>query len=317
MKYFVTHYKPLKERKQNLLIQLKKENIEAEFIEVFDREELTNNELKIFHQNIKPSVASLICKHIECYRRVVESYEYAVIFEDDVILEQSFEEKLKKYIKQLPEDWDMLFIGNGCNLHINKKLLKKDVNVYKKSVYPSLMTFYHELDLEVQWKSYLEKEGYDYYKIGRINKNENLDNKFNFENFHSNKFNSLMKNIVNKDMKYLQKYAPQDTHIYITSDGFYEVKNFENFTEDEKNCIFYSGMEGGAGGSRCSDSYLVNKKCAKKIIEYIKIIDEKIDKGCDWWLNRIMKKLNLNIYWAEPTIVEQGSQTNVYKRTII
>ena len=35
MKYFVTHYKPLKERKQNLLIQFKKENIEAEFIEDF------------------------------------------------------------------------------------------------------------------------------------------------------------------------------------------------------------------------------------------------------------------------------------------
>ena len=43
--------------------------------------------------------------------------------------------KLNSYINQLPKttDWDMLFIGDGCGLHIENKYIKPVVYIYKKS----------------------------------------------------------------------------------------------------------------------------------------------------------------------------------------
>ncbi len=41
-------------------------------------------------------------------------YEEIVIFEDDVILCDTFKEKLIDYKSRLPEDWQYVFIGNCC-----------------------------------------------------------------------------------------------------------------------------------------------------------------------------------------------------------
>jgi hypothetical protein len=118
----------------------------------------------------------------------------------------NFTEKLNKYINELPNDWDMLFIGNGCNLHIPKKELKDGVYIYKKG-----------------------------------------------------------------------------------------TKN---------------------GATRCTDSYLISKKCAEKIINIVNSENLIIKKPADWWLNEVLEKINANVYWAEPTIVSQGSQLKKFKSSI-
>jgi GR25 family glycosyltransferase involved in LPS biosynthesis len=69
---------------------------------------------------------------------------------------------------------------------------------------------------------------------------------------------------------------------------------------------------GGMGGTRAADSYLVSYKCAQKILDFIKS-GKKIDQQVDWWLNGVMRDCSLNVYWAEPTIVSQGSQCAKYK----
>ena len=66
---------------------------------------------------------------------------------------------------------------------------------------------------------------------------------------------------------------------------------------------------------RCTDSYLVNKKCAIKICEYIKNLPRKINNAYDWWLNEVILKNNFIIYWAEPTIVKQGTIIKIFKNS--
>jgi GR25 family glycosyltransferase involved in LPS biosynthesis len=80
---------------------------------------------------------SLHLKHNYVYNIIAENYERALIFEDDVILCDNFIDKLNNYITQLPEDYDMLFIGDGCNLHIEKHKLIPNKNIYEKCLYPT------------------------------------------------------------------------------------------------------------------------------------------------------------------------------------
>ena len=70
---------------------------------------------------------------------------------------------------------------------------------------------------------------------------------------------------------------------------------------------------GGAGATRCTDSYLVSKKCAKQLHDYIKHLSYKIKIPIDWWLNQAATDNNFKVYWAEPTIVTQGTQNGTYK----
>lgn len=73
----------------------------------------------------------------------------------------------------------------------------------------------------------------------------------------------------------------------------------------------YPTSWGGDGATRCTDSYIVSKKCSKKLLEYF-YKDSKINLPIDWYLNKIIRDLKLNIYWAEPTIVTQGTQNGTW-----
>ena len=88
----------------------------------------------------------------------------------------------------------------------------------------------------------------------------------------------------------------------------------------EDTFIYRKGTEetewGGNGCTRCVDSYLVSKKCASQLTNYIELIkqgkNKKINILSDWWLNIVAKELNFEVYWAEPTIVTQGSHNNTF-----
>lgn len=209
MKIFVLHYSKLVDRKKSILAQFQKNNItDYEFIEKYDKDEITDNECSLFDINYKKSTMSLTLKHFYVYKLIEENYENALILEDDVILCDNFTDILHKYITQLPKDYDMLFIGDGCNLHIEKHKLIPNKYIYEKCLYPT------------SW--------------------------------------------------------------------------------------------GGDGASRCCDSYIITKNCANKLCEYINNLKCKIKLPIDWLLNVAARDNDLKIYWAEPTIVTQGSQNGLY-----
>jgi glycosyl transferase family 25 len=141
MKIFVTHYSKLTNRKEHVLNEFKKHGIEDfEIIEKYDREDIIDdsNECRVFDQYYmtnKRGQVSLHLKHFYIYELMIsENIEEALIFEDDIILSDDFMKKLTEYMSQTPENYDMLFIGNGCDLHIPSHEIVPNKNIYKKSV---------------------------------------------------------------------------------------------------------------------------------------------------------------------------------------
>lgn len=213
IKIYVLHYSKLVDRKANILQQFNAQGItNYEFIEKYDKDEITDAQRNIFDINYRPmSFMSLHLKHIYAYKLVAENDERALILEDDVILCERFIEKLNNYMTQLPEIFDMVFIGDGCHFHIEPHKLIPNKNIYEKGLYPT------------SW--------------------------------------------------------------------------------------------GGDGVSRCSDSYLISKKCAITLCDYLKKSD-KITLPPDWWINIAARDNDFKVYWAEPTITTQGTQTGLFKSSI-
>jgi glycosyl transferase family 25 len=208
MKIFVIHYKKLIDRKIHVLEQFKKYNItDYEFVEI-DRDELHKENISMFQENYSNSQIAISLSHFYAYKQISDKYDNGLIFEDDIILSNDFINIFNKYLSQLPEDYDMLFIGNGCNLHIERHKLIPNKYIYEKCLHPT------------SW--------------------------------------------------------------------------------------------GGDGAGRCTDSYLVNKKCAKKICEYINNLSYKIQLPIDWFLNVFSRDNNFKVYWSEPTIVTQGTQNGLF-----
>ena len=194
--------------KKHILQQFEKHNItDYEFIEI-DRDELDKQNIDMFQQNYSNSQIAILLSHFYAYKEVSEKYESALILEDDVLLSENFAVILNQYVNQLPEEYDMLFIGDGCNLHIEKYKIIPNQFIYEKCLYPT------------NW--------------------------------------------------------------------------------------------GGGGATRCTDSYIVSKKCAKKLCEYITNLSYKINLPIDWWLNIASRDNNFKVYWAEPTIVTQGTQNGLF-----
>lgn len=135
MKIFVVHYHKLRERKNNIINQLNDNNLEAEFVEQYDRETLNDLDKNIFTKNVDCGNIAITLSHLYCYKEISEKYDYGLILEDDAIFDNNFNSNIIEYIKQLPDEWDMLFLDNCCNFHIPNTISTK--NIYKKGLYPS------------------------------------------------------------------------------------------------------------------------------------------------------------------------------------
>ena len=119
IEHFVLHYTPLEDRKAHIKNQFGCHNIkDYTFVEEYDRENLTEEQLIKF-KIITPSEISLFYKHIDVFRRQYAKGFSGItcVYEDDAVLCDNFLECLDKCIKQLPEDWDMVFGGECADLH--------------------------------------------------------------------------------------------------------------------------------------------------------------------------------------------------------
>jgi GR25 family glycosyltransferase involved in LPS biosynthesis len=205
MKIYVLHSSNLAKRKKHILEQFRLHNIyNFEFIDKYNVSDITDDECSIFDENYKKTKMSLFLKHIYCYQLIIKDHDTdaSLIFEDDVILSDDFNDILSKYIKELPKDYDMLFIGSGYNLHIDEQNLIDDKHIYENPY------------------------------------------------------------------------------------------------------------------SRCTDSYIITNNCVRQIYEYFIKGDDKIKLPIDFWLNKVIIDKKLKVYWCEPTIVSQGSQTGLFEISI-
>jgi GR25 family glycosyltransferase involved in LPS biosynthesis len=83
------------------------------------------------------SEISLFLKHIEVFNKQKGQDEteadddIVVILEDDAIFVDDFLNKLNQYIEEINQyDWDILFSGDCCNLHIDDGL-SEEKHIYK------------------------------------------------------------------------------------------------------------------------------------------------------------------------------------------
>ena len=126
-----------------------------------------------------------------------------------------------------------------------------------------------------------------------------------------NKFQNVPKEIFTSNIgKYLKK-LPSDFDMFFISPGknnfnipFLKRKPFSK-VHYKKNI---ETNWGGHGASRNADAYFISKKCASLLVnEYTN--SDFIDEPIDWWMNSMIDKFNLKIYWAQPTLVD----TNLYE----
>jgi GR25 family glycosyltransferase involved in LPS biosynthesis len=137
---YVIHYTPLKERKYFQLGQLDKLSLKNNvFIEKYDKENLEIEDLIKFDKKIlRLGTISLFRKHIYVMELIQKSnFKYNLVLEDDAILDKDFVSKLTRGLKQLPDDYDMLFLGDSCNLHIESSKIKAGQFIYKKCREPT------------------------------------------------------------------------------------------------------------------------------------------------------------------------------------
>ena len=220
---WIIHYTPLAERKQHILSLLEKHGMTHEFIQDYDKEALTPQDLLPFHvsQSLGYGHVSLFKKHFLAYEKIITSpHTYNLILEDDIIVHPHFNELFRRSIVQLPDDYDMLFIGCGCGFRVPSEFREEGKYIYKK-----------------------------------------------------------------------RNYEPTDA---------------------------LAQLWGAREATKCCDSYIVSPKCASRILDYAASLGPNgIGKPLDIWLNHVCLHLGLKVYWMDPPVIEQGSETGLFQSSVV
>ena len=120
---------------------------------------------------LTPGVISLATKWGKVIKIIADSDDvYALVLEDDALLCENFPKLFDKYLESTPSDWDMIYLGDGCNLHANytegkHAYLKEhpasrctDSILIKKTAAEKISTtwfpFDHAADFELSWQQY-------------------------------------------------------------------------------------------------------------------------------------------------------------------
>ena len=150
-KIFITHYSPLKDRKERLLPIIQSFGNDFEFIEeepalddlcsLFDFDEyLWRHKIELLYSGhhpyrpMKDAEISLVYKHRQVYEKIREqNIQTALVLEDDVLFEEDFENRFNQQLLSSPKGWDCIFPGSGCNLHIPNHDLEPGRTSYRKT----------------------------------------------------------------------------------------------------------------------------------------------------------------------------------------
>lgn len=167
MPFFVVHYTPLADRRRHLEQQLAQHRIGA--VEWITEHDIAHYDLAAMYdasaerfrrrmstpfgdlkygayRMLSRNEIEVTAQHIEAYRRIVQRRTpHAVILEDDVVLERGFLKRLERYVRQLPEDYDVLYFGAGgrAALHAERSAWERVLgalhrkNVFRRENYQS------------------------------------------------------------------------------------------------------------------------------------------------------------------------------------
>jgi len=127
LRVHVIHYTRLTERRTHMDQMLREHGLDrfpVRWMTQHDREEVLEGGAYERGEwgdpkRIAAGSVSLILKHLAVYRAVVaEPQAWHLILEDDVLIRAGFLPALEGSLGELPSDWDLLFVGLGCDLHV-------------------------------------------------------------------------------------------------------------------------------------------------------------------------------------------------------
>jgi len=139
LRVHVIHYTRLTERRAHMEQTLREHGLNrfpVSWVTAHDREEVLaggayeraewgNPKL------IAASAVSVILKHLAVYRAVVaEPQAWHLILEDDVLIRPGFLPALADCLTELPKEWDLFFVGLGCDLHVPWWLRRAGRRIY-------------------------------------------------------------------------------------------------------------------------------------------------------------------------------------------
>ena len=137
-KIYVINLEKDKIRLKNIEEQFNKQYLDFTRFNAIDGDKLTNNNVlvkKYFYPKlkIKYSLNQKACalSHISIWNDIADKkYNNSIIFEDDIIIPPNFLQTLENIMKQLPNNWDILFLGGGRinGDQISKNLIKPNIN---------------------------------------------------------------------------------------------------------------------------------------------------------------------------------------------
>jgi glycosyl transferase family 25 len=136
---YVIHARRLTDRATHIKAQLGRFKIPFEFIESYDAEALDaemQNRFGVRDSQLSLISLSCVLKHMEAMRRIAASgHRWALVLEDDVILDKRFDEELGKIVEEA-ERFDhpcTIQIGSGGNMFVPKRVLQPGKRVYEAS----------------------------------------------------------------------------------------------------------------------------------------------------------------------------------------
>src|ERR1051325_8669470 len=134
---YVIHVPRFTERAAHMRAELGRFDIPFEFIESFNADDLdaaTCERLLARGTRLKAPDLSLILKHMEAFRRIVAAKQRcALILEDDVLLNERFNEELFAILEEAKAFDHPHLIQVGCanNMYVPKTLLQPGRRLYE------------------------------------------------------------------------------------------------------------------------------------------------------------------------------------------
>ena len=112
------------------------------------------------------------------------------------------------------------------------------------------------------------------------------------------------------------KQLPKDFGLFFVSSGknkfhipLYLRKPFKKVYKKNNQPVYW----GGAGASRNADAYFISRNCAKILYDEFYNENFKTDTSIDWWLNDMIRKYDIPVYWAEPVLIETNKYESSFK----
>lgn len=135
VKIYCINLERSKDRRSQMEIQIKDQNLEVEFFTGFDGRamEITEEHMK---ERSSPGEYGCLMSHFSVWQDIVDKgHEMAIILEDDIELAPEFKTKIENL--ELPEKWDMIYLDHISPIYEGTE--NKDLNIGRSLCFSTYM----------------------------------------------------------------------------------------------------------------------------------------------------------------------------------